>query len=213
MNEIRTVIDTPQSPSHYSLIDKKSEFIADSCHVSDLDEAMAFVQSIRANHPKARHVAYAAICGDKSGSLSERMSDDGEPSGTAGKPILDVLRSSKLTDTVVTVTRYFGGILLGSGGLIRAYSRSAAGAIACANIKDIVECKKISCNVTYQQLRMFKNILVAHNCTVENEEYGALIHIIALIPTENLEEFITNVRNTTSDTVTIRLEGNANRIA
>lgn len=112
MNIMRTVIDTPQSPAHDSLIDKKSEFIANACHVSDLDEAMLFVQSVRMQHPKARHVAYAAICGDKNGCLSERMSDDGEPSGTAGKPILDVIRSSNLTDTVVTVTRYFGGILL-----------------------------------------------------------------------------------------------------
>lgn len=213
MNIMRTVIDTPQSPAHDSLIDKKSEFIANACHVSDLDEAMLFVQSVRMQHPKARHVAYAAICGDKNGCLSERMSDDGEPSGTAGKPILDVIRSSNLTDTVVTVTRYFGGILLGSGGLIRAYSRSAASAISCANIRDIVECKRVMCNISYQQLRMFKNILSKYDGVVEREEYGEFIRINMLIPTKNIEEFAISVRNAFSDAILLEQIGDANSIS
>ena len=99
-------------------VEKKSEFIGDACHIDSLDEALAFVQTIRDQHPKARHVAYAAVCGGSDGRLAERMSDDGEPSGTAGKPILDVLRANEMTDCVVAVTRYLGGILLGSGGLI-----------------------------------------------------------------------------------------------
>lgn len=130
---MKTVLDTSDRPAHDALVEKKSEFIADVCHVDALDEALLFVDSVRQLHPKARHVAYAAICVDGDGRVRERMSDDGEPSGTAGKPILDVLRANEMTDCVVAVTRYFGGILLGSGGLIRAYSTGASIAVKAAS--------------------------------------------------------------------------------
>lgn len=91
---MQTILNTPDDPAHDSLVEKKSEFIGDAAHVDTLDEALAFVAAIREQHPKARHVAYAAVCGGADGRLSERMSDDGEPSGTAGKPILDVLKQS-----------------------------------------------------------------------------------------------------------------------
>jgi len=123
---MKTVLDTSDRPAHDALVEKKSEFIADVCHVDALDEALLFVDSVRQLHPKARHVAYAAICVDGDGRVRERMSDDGEPSGTAGKPILDVLRQGDLMNCAVTVTRYFGGILLGSGGLIRPPPRWAS---------------------------------------------------------------------------------------
>ena len=126
---MQTILDSADRPAHDAFVEKKSEFIGDACHISSLDEALAFVQTIRDQHPKARHVAYAAVCGGSDGRLAERMSDDGEPSGTAGKPILDVLRANELTDCVIAVTRYFGGILLGSGGLIRAYSTGASIAV------------------------------------------------------------------------------------
>lgn len=83
---MQTILNTPDDPAHDSLVEKKSEFIGDAAHVDTLDEALAFVAAIREQHPKARHVAYAAVCGGADGRLSERMSDDGEPSGTAGKP-------------------------------------------------------------------------------------------------------------------------------
>ena len=80
---MKTVLDTSDRPAHDALVEKKSEFIADVCHVDALDEALLFVDSVRQLHPKARHVAYAAICVDGDGRVRERMSDDGEPSGTA----------------------------------------------------------------------------------------------------------------------------------
>ena len=95
---MQTILDSADRPAHDAFVEKKSEFIGDACHISSLDEALAFVQTIRDQHPKARHVAYAAVCGGSDGRLAERMSDDGEPSGTAGKPILDVLRANEMTD-------------------------------------------------------------------------------------------------------------------
>lgn len=156
---MRTVTNTATTPAHDAFIEKKSEFIGDVCHVTSFDEAMEFVQHIRQQHPKARHVAYAVVCGDATGRLCERMSDDGEPSGTAGKPILDVIRAQRLTDCVVCVTRYFGGILLGAGGLIRAYAKGAALAIAAAQTADIVPCHSFTCDMAYAQLRMFQQLL------------------------------------------------------
>lgn len=193
---MRTITDLPNNPSHYSFVEKKSEFISDACHVSSLEEAMDFVESIRLSNPKARHVAYAAICGDNNGRLCERMSDDGEPAGTAGKPILDVMRASSLTDTVVTVTRYFGGILLGSGGLMRAYSRAAAGSVQNSKMANIVSCKCFSCKIEYTQLRMFKHLLLKHNAEVVNEEYGVSIELKACVPCEESDRFLEAVKNT-----------------
>ena len=87
---MQTILDSADRPAHDAFVEKKSEFIGDACHIDSLDDALAFVAMIREKHPKARHVAYAAVCGGSDGRLAERMSDDGEPSGTAGKPILDV---------------------------------------------------------------------------------------------------------------------------
>ena len=95
---MQTILDSVDRPAHDAFIEKKSEFIGDACHIESLDDALAFVQTIRDLHPKARHVAYAAVCGGSGGRLAERMSDDGEPSGTAGKPILDVLDTTLTTE-------------------------------------------------------------------------------------------------------------------
>ena len=149
---MQTILDSADQPAHDAFVEKKSEFIGDACHIDSLDEALAFVQTIRDQHPKARHVAYAAVCGGSDGRLAERMSDDGEPSGTAGKPILDVLRANEMTDCVVAVTRYFGGILLGSGGLIRAYSTGASIAVKAANKAKIVPCCEYQVTLDYPQL-------------------------------------------------------------
>ena len=198
---MRTVTDLCENPAHFSFVEKKSEFISDACHITTLEEAIDFVESIRLKHPKARHVAYAAVCGDNNGRLCERMSDDGEPSGTAGKPILDVVRASNLTDTVVTVTRYFGGILLGSGGLIRAYSAAAAGAVKSSKIADIVECNCFSCKVEYAHLRMFKHLLLKNNAEVISEEYGVSIELKVCVPREESDRFLEAVKNTFSGVI------------
>lgn len=153
---MQTILDSADQPAHDAFVEKKSEFIGDACHIDSLDEALAFVQMIRDQHPKARHVAYAAVCGGSDGRLAERMSDDGEPSGTAGKPILDVLRANEMTDCVVAVTRYFGGILLGSGGLIRAYSTGASIAVKAATKAKIVPCSEYQVTLDYSQLGSFR---------------------------------------------------------
>lgn len=208
---MQTILDSADRPAHDAFVEKKSEFIGDACHISSLDEALAFVQTIRDQHPKARHVAYAAVCGGSDGRLAERMSDDGEPSGTAGKPILDVLRANEMTDCVVAVTRYFGGILLGSGGLIRAYSTGASIAVKAASKAKIVPCGEYQVILDYPQLGSFQNLL----STVEGEQtdaqYTDRIALTVVVPQEQANVFEFRVVETFNATVVPQLVGTSNR--
>lgn len=191
---MRTILNTADAPAHDSFVEKKSEFIGDACHVGALAEALAFVESIRETHPKARHVAYAAIVTDDSGRVMERMSDDGEPSGTAGKPILDVLRANDLTDCVVAVTRYFGGILLGSGGLTRAYSTGASIAVKAARLARIVPCWQLRVRLDYAQLGQFQQLLAQCEGEQTDARFTDRVEIVATIPQANCEAFENRVR-------------------
>lgn len=186
---MQTILNTSDNPAHDSLVEKKSEFIGDAAHVDTLDEALAFVTSIREQHPKARHVAYAAVCGGADGRLSERMSDDGEPSGTAGKPILDVLKQSGTTDCVIAVTRYFGGILLGSGGLVRAYSSAASLAMKAAQVARIMTARRYRVHLEYPQLSRFQQLLSQLDGRQENESYAANVELTAVVPVDHCEQF------------------------
>ena len=165
-----TILDTPQKPATGSLTERKSEFIGQACHVEDQDAAMAFVQKVRLQHPKARHVCHCAIWGPE-GRTSERMSDDGEPSGTAGKPILEVMRRQGLTDCVLTVTRYFGGILLGSGGLIRAYSSAASLALKAAKSARILLTQRFTITVDYPEYDPLRRLIRNYEGNVETENF------------------------------------------
>ena len=191
---MRTILDSTTAPARAAFVDRKSEFIGHAAHIDTLDEAIAFVQTIRQQHPKARHVAYAAVVGGSHAHASERMSDDGEPSGTAGKPMLDVLRVNDLTDCVVTVTRYFGGILLGSGGLIRAYATGASMAVKSAQQADILQCRQYRVTLDYSQLARLQQLLAAVEGVPSNESYTANITLIATVPVSNAGRFEERVR-------------------
>lgn len=199
---MHTILDTAGQPAHDAFVEKKSEFIGDACHIDTLDEALAFVEAIRRQHPKSRHVAYAAVCGGADGRLSERMSDDGEPSGTAGKPILDVLRANELTDCVVAVTRYFGGILLGSGGLIRAYSTGASLAVKAASQARIVPCVRYSVRLEYPQLAIFQRLLADCEGRSDDERYTDRVTLRAIVPQERSETFESRTREAFNASVT-----------
>lgn len=198
---MRTILDPVSEPAHDAFVEKKSEFIGDVAHIDSLDEALAFVATIRNQHPKARHVAYAAVVGGSDGRVSERMSDDGEPSGTAGKPILDVLRANDLTDCVVAVTRYFGGILLGSGGLIRAYSTGASIAVKAAKGADIVPCRRYLVTLDYPQLARFQQLLASVDGVQSDETYADDVTLTATLPLDNTAVFEERVRETFNATI------------
>ena len=208
---MQTILDSAGQPAHDAFVEKKSEFIGDACHIESLDDALAFVQLIRDQHPKARHVAYAAVCGGSDGRLAERMSDDGEPSGTAGKPILDVLRANDMTDCVVAVTRYFGGILLGSGGLIRAYSTGASIAVKAASKAKIVPCGEYRVVLDYPQLGSFQNLLASVEGEQADAQYTDRITLTAIVPQERASAFESRVVETFNASVMPQLMGTSNR--
>ncbi|MCL1823015.1 MAG: YigZ family protein [Oscillospiraceae bacterium] len=137
---------TPKIRANASFTERKSEFIGHICPVSSEKEALDFLAEIRAENRKATHNCYAYIL--KENNIS-RYSDDGEPSGTAGVVILDALQKEGLTNVMCVVTRYFGGILLGAGGLVRAYSKAASIAVSQAGIKTMLLARKVLITLDY----------------------------------------------------------------
>jgi len=120
---------TLKEASTAEIVEKKSRFIANSCHIESKEEAEEKINLIKKKYYDAKHNCFSFSIVDKDGNLLEKSSDDGEPSGTAGAPILNVIRKNNLNNVLIVVTRYFGGILLGTGGLTRAYSNTALASI------------------------------------------------------------------------------------
>ena len=138
------------------ITEKRSRFIATVRHVETEEEATAFVSETKTKYWDARHNVYAFVLNENN---TMRFSDDGEPHGTAGKPILDVILGRELKNVAVVVTRYFGGVLLGTGGLVRAYSQSAALTLDNATISQMVECSVAEIVCDYSQYDKLKNLL------------------------------------------------------
>jgi len=139
-----------------SFVERKSEFIGNITPVKTEEEAIAFVNKIKKQYADAKHNVYAYLLRENN---VTRFSDDGEPHGTAGLPVLDVLRKEGVTDVAVVVTRYFGGILLGTGGLVRAYSQGAKMALDAAGKAVVEKLLVFSLRVTYSDLQKVEPIL------------------------------------------------------
>ncbi len=139
-----------------SFVERKSEFIGHISPVKTEEEAIAFVNKIKKQYADAKHNVYAYLLRENN---ITRFSDDGEPHGTAGLPVLDVLRKEGVTDVAVVVTRYFGGILLGTGGLVRAYSQGAKMALDAAGKSVVEKLLEFSLRVSYSDLQKVEPIL------------------------------------------------------
>ena len=150
---------------------EKSRFITTSCHVEGEEEAKAFVSRISKKYADATHNCYAFIC-DAAGNFL-RFSDDGEPQGTAGMPMLEVLRAQKIVQAAVVVTRYFGGIKLGAGGLVRAYSGSVAQNLAEAKKVCYDRCAEGTYTVGYPLAEACARYFSAHDCSLSDTRYGS----------------------------------------
>lgn len=177
---------TINGSSEASFIEKKSEFIGYLRHTATEQEALDFIAEIRAKHRKATHNCYAYILRDNNIS---RHSDDGEPGGTAGVPIYEVLRKEGLTDVTCVVTRYFGGILLGAGGLVRAYTEGAKLAVDEAEIKDMETADRLVLTLAYTLYGKIGRILTEFDVRTESEDFGADVKITLYIREKDTEEF------------------------
>ena len=178
-----------------SFTEKKSEFIGYITPVKTNDEAIEFINSIKALNRKATHNVYAYILQDQN---ITRYSDDGEPQGTAGVPVLDVLQKEGLTDVCVVVTRYFGGVLLGGGGLVRAYSHGCKIAVDAAQIMLMCSCFEITAKMDYNLYGKVTYILPDFEVKILDTDFSDSVTIKFLIKSElmdKLYEDITNLSN------------------
>ena len=180
------------------IVEKKSRFIAYLSPVSDENEALAFIEKIRKKHYDARHNCYAYICGD-----AVKASDDGEPAHTAGRPMLEVLKGAELDRVCLVVTRYFGGILLGTGGLVRAYSGAAAEAVKNAELYSLTERTLIRLGCSYPDYGKITYFAENNNCLVEDVAYGSEVELSILPLPENAETAVKNILQLTAGTAKI----------
>lgn len=167
--------------------EKKSEFIGYAKRVESEEEAKEFINEIKSMHKQATHNCWAYVIGEKMN--IQRYSDDGEPQGTAGIPILEVMKKSNVTDCAIVVTRYFGGILLGAGGLTRAYTKGASIAIKSAGIVEKVNGLKLSFELDYDLFGKVQYICGQNSWHIEDTEYTDKV-IVHILCEENISDSI-----------------------
>jgi uncharacterized YigZ family protein len=162
---------------------RKSRFIAYAIPVADRDAAMAELQRLRNEHPAATHVCWALLAGGQSG-----MSDDGEPSGTAGRPILEVLRHHDLDGVLGAVVRYYGGVKLGAGGLVRAYTDAIASALLDATRVERIAQVSLGVEVSYADEAKVRRWMDAEGYALVDSAYGMLVKLTMRMPANALDD-------------------------
>ena len=174
---------SPLTTVEAEFLEKRSRFISHIASVSSEQEALSFLGSVREKHRDATHNVYAYRI--KSGGIC-RHSDDGEPSGTAGMPLLDVFIKQDVYDFCCVATRYFGGVMLGAGGLVRAYARCAAAALEASGVGVLRETSRCSISLPYPLFDPVRRQLAAHGAEIASEVFGEAIELEFLLPSDNL---------------------------
>lgn len=193
----------PGGQAQAEYIEKKSRFIGQVFPVTTEQEAKATIERVRRQHYDARHNCWCYIIKDG----PERYSDDGEPQGTAGIPMLEVFRREGVCNVVCVVTRYFGGILLGAGGLLRAYTKSAKDALDAAGISVVRRWVETALDCSYAAAEKLKQEITAFGGIVAGLDYGAAVTIHAYIPEESAEDFKARIFDVSAGSVTVRVTG------
>lgn len=195
--EYRTI--KGQASAEYE--EKKSVFIGSVARVSTEDEARNFINSIKASHREARHNVYAYVIG--ANCSIQRYSDDGEPQGTGGIPVLEIIKRNNITDIVIVVTRYFGGVLLGASGLVRAYSKAAALAVKEAGIVEKVNAVMLRIRIDYDLLGKIQYTFNKNNWQIDNTEYTDMVELSIVCEKEKIEEIREALMDITNNKFTI----------
>ena len=179
---------TIKERSTAEIVEKKSKFIANIFHIESREEAEQIISNIKKEYYDARHNCFAySFYDEKSMQIYTRSSDDGEPSGTAGVPILSVVNGNNLVNVLIIVTRYFGGILLGTGGLVRAYKEAAEKVIINSKMYKIVEGYEVKTQIDYNNWDKFNYYCKNKKINIIKTEYFEKIECIFEIPKENFE--------------------------
>ena len=168
------------------IIEKKSRFIANVRPVETEEEAVAFINEMKKQYWDARHNCSAFVLGERQ--EMTRCSDDGEPAQTAGRPMLDVLLKEGITNVAVVVTRYFGGVLLGTGGLVRAYSHTSKIAVESGNIITMAQCSIMSVGVDYSFYERLNVLLSSHNANIINTDFADNVTVTFSVKEDGVEK-------------------------
>lgn len=196
----RTVLKSARD----EMIEKKSRFIASVKPVTTEQEAIDFINERRAEFRDATHNVYAYIVQENN---TCRYSDDGEPSGTAGVPVLEVLNKEHLTDLAVVVTRYFGGTLLGAGGLVRAYGKTAKLGIDKAKITEKIYCHRLEINAPYDLLGKIRYLIETGDYILGEIAYTDSVNVTAFVKYDLLDRFLKEMKETTNAQVSPVISG------
>ncbi len=199
-NSYKTINQQAQA----EIVEKKSRFIANVLPVSSEEEAINFINKIKKQYYDARHNCFAYVIGGNIPII--RFSDDGEPSGTAGKPILDVLLGESLENVVIVVTRYFGGTLLGTGGLVRAYGKSAKEGILLGKIVEMDTYTKFFISVDYSLIGKIQYEITNSGHILIDTQYTDLVKFIVYVKSQLIEDFTKSIINITNNNVNINKE-------
>lgn len=198
MNKFKTVYKEAES---FDVINK-SKFIGYVKPIESVEDAQAFIETIKKKHWDANHNVPVYVLGDAF--QVQKYSDDGEPSGTAGVPILNILKNEGITNVVVVVTRYFGGIKLGTGGLVRAYSQSAKAALEAAQVIEMLPFQWISLKMAYTLHGKIQNYLLQHpDFLIRETLYTEQVEILLYIETGAVETFIAKMIDLSHDQMVI----------
>jgi uncharacterized YigZ family protein len=176
---------TLAEPVHSELVIKKSRFIGCVQPVADRAAALAVVASLRAEHPAAAHVCWALMAGGQSAA-----NDDGEPGGTAGRPMLEVLRHQEIEGSLATVVRYFGGVKLGAGGLVRAYTDAIAQALLGATLVPLVRQRSLRCAVPYALEGLVRREMAAVGAVLDSVQHDNDVRFAFTLPDPEANAFI-----------------------
>ena len=176
---------TVKTSVHSDLLIKKSRFIGCVQPMTDRAGAQAVVQALRREHPGAAHVCWALLAGGQSAAV-----DDGEPSGTAGRPMLDVLRHQDLEGVLATVVRYFGGVKLGAGGLVRAYTDAVAQALLQAEKVPLQRMQTLCCSVPYAMEGLVRREIESAGAKLGDVSHGSLVTLSIEMPQSQAPDFV-----------------------
>ncbi len=184
---------TIADPAIAELSEKKSRFIGQAFPVASEEQARRYLDETRARHHEARHHVYAWVIGEDSSLM--RSSDDGEPTGTGGRPVLEIIKRAGLRDIIIIVTRYFGGILLGAGGLTRAYAKAAQLALAAATKIERIPAHKYALTLDYAFLGKIESYLQQNNIMLIEKIFAEKICLICAIDDSMISPFSTHLHD------------------
>lgn len=199
---------TLMKEGYFLLEEKRSRFIARAKPIQTESEAIDYIQSLKTACWDATHNCYAYSAGTDS--LYQRYSDDGEPQGTAGLPMLDVIKKKQLQNVVVVVTRYFGGILLGAGGLVRAYSKACAGGLEDGGEIWVKPCLKLRLPIEYHLSRKIQNMLLSEEFIIADTTYTDVVTFTIYSPVERKEFLENQIREITGGVLRLEEAGMEN---